>query len=83
MYSVMKGLKIHKLGANLEQGDALQIVIPANHWFGAAVEKKGSYTLSGCTVAPGFDFQDFELADRKKLLQEFPEHNEIITRLTL
>jgi len=76
------GLITHKLGTNLEHGEVLQVVIPADHWFGAIVEEKGSYTLSSCTVAPGFDFRDFELADRVRLLQEFPMHKEIITRLT-
>ena len=76
------GLITHKLGTHMEQGDALQITIPANHWFGATVGESGSYTLSSCTVAPGFDFQDFEVADQMKLLQGFPAHKEIITRLT-
>lgn len=77
-----KGLITHQLGPNMEQGDSLQIVIPANHWFGAVVASPGRYTLAGCTVAPGFDFKDFELADRAKLLEEFPMHQEIIAKLT-
>jgi predicted cupin superfamily sugar epimerase len=39
-------------------------------------------TLAGCAVAPGFDFADFELADRKTLLEQFPEHNKVILDLT-
>ncbi|MBA4057899.1 MAG: hypothetical protein C0490_24495, partial [Marivirga sp.] len=77
-----QGLVMHKLGTNLEQGDALQVVIPANHWFGAIVSERGSYTLSSCTVAPGFDFQDFELAVREDLVKEFPGEKELITKLT-
>jgi predicted cupin superfamily sugar epimerase len=75
-------VEILKLGTNVEEGDSLQVVIPANCWFGAQVISPNTYALSSCTVAPGFDFKDFELADREKLLQEFPHHAEIIKALT-
>lgn len=75
-------LLTHLLGANFEAGERLQITIPKNHWFGARVMNKSSYALLGCTVAPGFHFDDFELAERSNLLQQFPEHYEIITDLT-
>jgi len=71
-----------KLGSNPESGESLQIVIPANHWFGAIVDEPGGYTLSSCTVAPGFDFEDFELANRHALLKDFHFHDEIIKKLT-
>ena len=74
---------VFKLGSNVEAGESLQVVIPANCWFGAKVISQETYTLSGCTVAPGFDFKDFEMADRKKLLLEFPSWAEIITELTV
>lgn len=72
-----------QLGSNLEAGELLQVAIPANCWLGAKVISREAYTLSGCTVAPGFDFKDFEMADGKKLLQEFPHCAEIITELTV
>jgi uncharacterized protein len=75
-------LSVHKLGPDVHKGESLQVVVPANCWFGARVEQPGSYTLSGCTVAPGFDFQDFELAERKMLKEEFPGFEEIIELLT-
>jgi len=75
-------LIIHTLGAEIEKGHSLQVVIPANCWFGATVNESNSYTLAGCTVAPGFDFQDFELGERSLLLKEFPQHREIIEMLT-
>ena len=71
------------LGKAVDRGEVFQFTVPANAWFGAKVEQPDSYTLSGCTVAPGFDFKDFEIADRKKLLQEFPNNVEIITELTV
>jgi predicted cupin superfamily sugar epimerase len=75
-------LKIHKLGPNADQGDSLQIVVPAGCWFGAKTEQPESYTLSGCTVSPGFDFQDFEMASRESLTREFPAYHQIIEILT-
>lgn len=77
-----KGLITYQLGPNIEKGDSLQVVIPANHWFGAVVTDGGAYTLSSCTVSPGFDFKDFELADRTNLLNEFPLQESIIKKLT-
>ena len=71
-----------KLGSNPENEESLQIVVPANHWFGAIPLETDSYTLASCTVSPGFDFQDFEMADRQELLNEYPDQQEIITKLT-
>jgi len=70
------------LGRNVQEGESLQITIPRNHWFGARVAEKNSYSLLGCTVAPGFHFEDFELAKRESLIQEYPLHKNIIRALT-
>jgi uncharacterized protein len=70
------------LGSNPEAGEVFQAVVPAGSWFGASVSVPGSYALVGCTVAPGFDFADFELADRMALRQQYPEHQSLIDRLT-
>jgi predicted cupin superfamily sugar epimerase len=75
-------LEISKLGSNIDRGESLQVIVPAGKWFGALVDNPDDYTLSGCTVAPGFDFADFEMATRDELLQEFPAHREIIVKLT-
>ena len=77
-----KQLHIHRLGSDLDKGDSLQVVIPANCWFGAHVENSESFSLCGCTVAPGFDFRDFEMGSREKLLREFPDFSVEIKRLT-
>jgi predicted cupin superfamily sugar epimerase len=69
----------HVLG--LDSGQP-QCVVPAGCWFGATVNSPDGFTLVGCTVAPGFDFADFQLADRQELLAHFPQHTEIITQLT-
>ena len=57
-----------------------QSVVPAGCWFGATVES--DYALVGCTVAPGFDFRDFEMAERATLLATYPQYRPIIERLT-
>lgn len=75
-------LSVMRLGDDILRGESLQVVVPANCWFGAKVAQPGSYTLAGCTVAPGFDFNDFEMADREYLLREFPDQHEIIKLLT-
>ena len=75
-------LQRFKLGKNIEKKEILQVAVPANHWFGALVNRKASYTLIGCTVAPGFDFEDFELADGANLVRKYPAHKEIIKILT-
>jgi predicted cupin superfamily sugar epimerase len=76
------GLSRFLLGSNVEKNESLQIAIPANTWFGALVNEPESYVLSGCTVSPGFDFADFEIADRNQLLRQFPGHQAIIQTLT-
>ena len=77
-----EGLDIYKLGPHPGKGESLQIAIPANHWFGAKVDDENSYTLCGCTVSPGFDFSDFELAERNSLIKLFPSFAQTIELLT-
>ncbi|WP_114971086.1 cupin domain-containing protein [Rhodoferax ferrireducens] len=71
-----------RLGPNILNGEIHQYVVPANTWFASRVASGGSFSLVGCTVAPGFDFADFCLADRAILLAEFPKFSQIITELT-
>jgi len=75
-------LKIKRLGPELQLGDALQQVIPAGCWFAARTENPDSFTLAGCTVAPGFDFHDFEIARRETLLTKYADYREIILEFT-
>lgn len=71
-----------RLGSDPTQGRMFQAVIPAGHWLGAHLDVPQSYALVGCTMAPGFDFADFELAQREQLAQQFPQHRDLIERLT-
>ena len=70
-----------KLGPAIDEGEVFQFVVPANTWFAAECAEKTSFVLTGCTVAPGFDFTDFEMADKELLLHEFPEYSSPIIKL--
>jgi predicted cupin superfamily sugar epimerase len=70
------------LGRNIEKGESPQTIIKHNTWFAAELSDKTSFALIGCTVAPGFDFSDFELGKRNELLNTFPHLNELIYKLT-
>ena len=71
-----------KLGNNPEKNEVLQLVIPHHCWFASAVSQPNSYSLIGCTVAPGFDFSDFTLAKKEDLITLFPQHQAIIEKFT-
>jgi predicted cupin superfamily sugar epimerase len=70
------------LGASPERGESLQALVPAGRWFGAELAAGASDALVSCTVAPGFDFADFELGERAALLALYPMHQALIERLT-
>lgn len=71
-----------KIGLDFEDGQVPQFVVPKGVWFASEVQEPDSYSLVGCTVSPGFDFKDFELAEKDSLLSEFPNHFAIIDRLS-
>jgi hypothetical protein len=70
------------LGFDPVADQQLQIAIRTGCWFGATVVDSGSFSLISCAVAPGFDFADFELADRTTLTRQYPQHAALIERLT-
>lgn len=72
----------HKIGRDLGNGEVPQFVVEGGNWFASEVIHENSYSLVGCTVSPGFTFEDFELKSRKELISIFPENEEIITKLT-
>ncbi len=69
------------LGHDILGGQTLQHVIPQGDWFGGFCNPASRFSLVGCTVAPGFDFADFEMADREQMLREFPHAHAVIERL--
>ncbi len=70
------------IGNDLENNEQPQFIVPAGYWFAAEVLEDNAYAFTGCTVAPGFDFNDFVLPKRIELVQLFPQHTNIITKLT-
>lgn len=56
--------------------------VKTGSWLAAEVMDKDSYSFVGCTVSPGFEFDDFELAERKNLIKLYPQHRNIIEKLT-
>ncbi len=60
-----------------------QILIPKNTWFAAQpLDGTADFCLVSCVVAPGFQFDDFELAEQDYLLSAFPAHSEHIIAYT-
>jgi uncharacterized protein len=70
-----------KLGKDIASGETFQFVVPANTWFASEPAPNTMFSLAGCTVAPGFDFADFEIADKENLFILFPQQVDIISRL--
>lgn len=71
---------VARLGLDVELGARPQLVLSAGTWFGTELAPGASYCLIGCTVAPGFDFADFEL-DPGDLDRQYPTAAQHIARL--
>ncbi len=70
-------LSVHHLSVEEE----MQVVIEPEHWFAAELPNKKGFSLVGCAVAPAFDFDCFELAQKEDLLKKFPQHKALIEHL--
>jgi uncharacterized protein len=71
-----------KLGNDLANGYSFQQMVPAGCWFASKPVSESSFSFVGCTVAPGFDFADFELAEKNALLTEYPNYKDWIDLLS-
>jgi uncharacterized protein len=69
------------LGNDISKQQVFQYVVPANCWFASRPSAESKFSFVGCTVAPGFDFADFELATADNLASEFPHHKDLIRSL--
>lgn len=72
----------HIIGSNFVDGQQPQLVVPKGVWQGTRLVAGGQWALMGTTVAPGFEFEDFEGGDRSKMINLFPQHKDDITRFT-
>lgn len=72
----------YRLGSDFNAGRSFTCTIPAGWWFASLVNDPQGFALVGCTVAPGFDFADFELAGRQQLSDLYPQHEDLIVSLT-
>ena len=70
------------LGTDLERGHRPQVVVPAGTWQGARLAPGGRFALLGCTVAPGFEYADYEHGAREQLVQVYPSYADLIAQLT-
>ena len=70
------------IGSNPDAGEVLQATVKAGCWFASCVRDPGSFALAGCTVAPGFDYEDFELGKRTQLEKMYPQHAKLIEQFT-
>jgi uncharacterized protein len=71
-----------QLGNSFENDDNIHYVVTKDTWFCAEINDKTSFALMGCTVSPGFDYEDFELGSKNKLLLQYPQHKDLIERFS-
>jgi predicted cupin superfamily sugar epimerase len=70
------------LGQDLKNAQRVQHTVPAGCWFGGFPNPGTDFSFVGCTVAPGFEFQDFQMGDPDELLRLYPHAKELIQDLT-
>ncbi len=84
IYSINESgeFKTQICGDKIDVGEELQVFIPANTWFAAEINSADGYSLVSCLVTPGFLWQDFELGNVQTLIELYPQHVNMIKRLT-
>lgn len=71
-----------RMGKKISAGEVFQAMAPAGSWFAAECAGGSEFSFVGCTVSPGFEFADFELAVADDLIKKYPAHAALISRLT-
>lgn len=74
-------LKETTMGTDIANGQVMQHFVPAGHWF--ASTSMGEYSFVGCTVSPGFEFEDFEMAKKKIMIKEHPHLKKVLEQFCL
>ncbi|MDG1347014.1 MAG: cupin domain-containing protein [Crocinitomicaceae bacterium] len=80
--SKVNGHQVQRVGLDIAKGEVPQFLVPAETIFGSSLDVDNAFSLVSCTVAPGFDFADFELFTTEQLLLEFPDFEAIIRKMT-
>jgi uncharacterized protein len=70
------------LGTDVLGGQRPQIVVPPGVWQGSRLEPGADFVLLGATMAPGFDYDDYEQGGRAALIAQYPDHADAIRELT-
>ncbi|RSL19304.1 hypothetical protein EDE15_4966 [Edaphobacter aggregans] len=70
------------IGNDLASGQRPQVVVERNVWQGSRLVRGGKWALLGCTVSPGFEFEDYDAGGRASLSEGWPEFAEMIAALT-
>ncbi|OAQ41638.1 hypothetical protein A5893_00570 [Pedobacter psychrophilus] len=83
LYIEKDELKTIYLGNDVENGEVLQATIPANTWFASRMKNYESFGLVSCTVSPGFDFADFEMAKKQELIKTHPQLSAVLEEMCL
>ena len=74
--------KVVRIGVDLERDERPQVVVPRGIWQGSRLAPGGRWALLGCTVSPGFEFEDYEAGERAHLLAHWPDFADMIRALT-
>lgn len=74
--------EIITLGSDIAEGQRPQVIVPRYAWQGSVLIEGGRFALLGTTMAPGFDYDEYEAGDRQALMDKYPEHKDLIVRLT-
>jgi predicted cupin superfamily sugar epimerase len=73
---------VARIGNNLVAGERPQVVVPRGVWQGSRLVPEGEWALLGCTVSPGFEFDDYETGVREELCIGWPAFSQLICQLT-
>jgi predicted cupin superfamily sugar epimerase len=71
-----------RLGNRLDEGERPQVVVRRGVWQGSRLADGGAWALLGCTVSPGFEFEDYEAGERAELCARWPAFRQLICELT-
>lgn len=74
--------KVIDLGPDIMNGQHAQVTVPGDTWQGAFLKQGGNFALMGTTIAPGFEFDDYQPGRRQALLEQYPDQRDLILKLT-